>query len=358
MKNISQRNWNSSLWAAVAVLVLAGCSPSPKESADKGAGTTGEASSSGSKKTLVLAAYSTPKEAYQQDIIPAFQKFWKAKSGEDVEFQQTYEASGTQARNVVGGLDADIVALSLEGDVEKIKKAGLITGDWKKGSHGGMVTDSVVVIAARTGNPKQIHDWADLTKPDVKVLTPNPKTSGGAKWNVLGVYGAGLRAKDAEAAYALIKGVRANIESMDKSGRESFSNFENGVGDAAITYENEALRAMEGGRKYDLILPPATLLIENPAAVVDKNADKHGVREVADAFVAYLTSAEAQRAFAKHHYRPVDETVAKEFAAQYPKPVKLFTIQDLGGWKKLETDVFGPGGAWTRADQEVGAGKP
>jgi sulfate transport system substrate-binding protein len=307
--------------------------------------------SGGKKATLTLAAYTVAQEAYQKTIIPAFQAYWKKKTGEDVDFTQTYEASGTQARNIANGLEADVAALSLEGDINRIEKAGLITHDWKKGPRKGMVTYSVVAIATRKGNPKGIKDWADLAKPGVQVLTPNPKTSGGAKWNVLAMYGAGLGpAKNAPAAFDLLKGVRKNIAVMDKSGRESFSTFEHGMGDAAVTYENEALRALADRPDYELILPPATVLIENPVAVVDKYADGHGVRKVAEAFVEFLYSDEAQRAFAKNHFRPVKPEIAREFASQYPQPKRLFTVADLGGWSKVDSTIFNNGGVWDRAE--------
>jgi sulfate transport system substrate-binding protein len=337
----------------LAAAMQAGCSrpqppaaPTPTEGAVIGSPASG-------KKTLTLGGYTVPKEAYAE-IIPLFQKHWKAKTGQDVEFRQSYEASGTQARNIVNGLEADVAALSLESDINKIQKAGLITHDWKQSPHGGMVSYSVVALVTRKGNPMGIKDWGDLTKPGVEVLTPNPSTSGGAKWNVLGIYGAGLGAnKDAKAAQALLAGVRKNITVMDKSGRESFSTFEHGAGDVAITYENEALRAMEGGRNYDLVIPAATVLIENPAAVVDTYAEKHGVKDVAQAFVEFLYTDAAQRAYAKHHFRPVQPNIAKEFARQYPTPPRLFTVASLGGWKAVDASVFGPSGAWAEANAQA-----
>jgi sulfate transport system substrate-binding protein len=328
-------------------MMIGGCAPKNPAETNANSGTAATGAGTSGPKTLTLAAYTVPKEAYQKGIIPAFRAYWKKKTGQDVQFRESYEASGTQARNVVNGLEADIAALSLEGDIAKIQKAGLITVDWKQKPHGGMVTYSVVAIATREGNPKGIQDWADLAKPGIQVLTPNPKTSGGAKWNLLAVYGAGLgTAKDKAAAQKLLAGVQKNIAVMDKSGRESFGTFDHGIGDAAITYENEALRAMEEGRKYTLVRPASTILIENPAAVVDKNADKHGVRDVADAFVDFLFTAEAQRAFAKNHFRPVDETVAKEYTKDYPKPAGLFTVADLGGWEAVDKELFAENALW------------
>ena len=242
----------AALAAAWAATLIAGCAPPRPDGTTTAAGSNSGGSpaqantnTTGEGKVLTLAAYTVPKEAYQKDILPAFQKHWKEKTGQDVTFNQTYEASGTQARNIVNGLEADVAALSLEADVEKIRKADLITHDWKAKPHGGMVTHSVVALVTRAGNPKGIKDWSDLARPGVEVLTPNPSTSGGAKWNVLGIYGAGFGPnKNAQAANQLLTAIRKNITVMDKSGRESFSTFEHGAGDVAITYENEAKRAM------------------------------------------------------------------------------------------------------------------
>jgi len=198
--------------------------------------------------TLVLAAYTVPKEAYTGEIIPAFREHWRRKTGREVDVQQSYEASGAQARAVAGGFEADVVALSLEGDVDKITDAGLITHDWRARPWGGFITRSLVVIATRPGNPKNIRDWSDLTRSDVEVLYPNPKTSGGAMWGVNAIYGAGLKLSEAETgtpdpvvARDLLKRIQARVKVMDKSGRESVTTFERGIGDALVTYENEVL---------------------------------------------------------------------------------------------------------------------
>ena len=200
-----------------------------------------------------------------------------------------------------------MAALSLEADINRIQKAGLITQDWKSGPYKGMVSDSIVSFAVRPGNPKGIHDWADLAQPGLEILTPNPKTSGGAMWNVLALYGAAKRgfvegvAKDDDAAAQdfLLK-VLNNVTVLDKGARESITNFEKGVGDVAITYENEVLVGQQSGQDYELVIPRSTILIENPVAVIDAYADKHGTRDVAEAFVAFLSTAEAQEIFAKY----------------------------------------------------------
>ncbi len=314
--------------------------------------------------TLVLAAYTVPKEAYEKEIVPAFQKFWKEKTGRDVVIQQSYEASGAQARAVVGGFEADVAALSLEGDVDLITKAGLITSDWKSRPWKGIITRSVVAIGVRDGNPKKITDWQDLTRPDVEVLYPNPKTSGGAMWCVNAIYGAGLKMSeektgraDPVAAAALLKAVQARVKVMDKSGRESVTTFERGIGDAMVTYENEVLLRKLQGREIPIVIPRSTILIENPVAIVDRYVDKHGTRELAEAFVQFLHSDVAQRAFAHYGFRPASPTVLQEFAAQYPTPPLLFDIAYMGGWTKVREMLYGNDGVWTRVTTELGQGR-
>ena len=322
-------------------------------------GCGGGSGSDGQKVTLILGAYTAPREAYGKAIIPAFQKYWKEKTGQTVEFQESYQASGAQSRAVVGGFEADIVALSLEGDVDKIAEAGLITHDWKAKPHRGIVSTSVAVIAVRQGNPKNVRDWPDLTKPGLNVLTPDPKTSGGAQWNVNAVYGAALRGfagvprNDPAAARQFLKNFFRNVSIMDKGARESITNYEKGVGDVAITYENEVLVGRQSGRTYDYVIPRSTILIENPIALVDKHVDEHGVRTAAEAFVNFLWEKEAQRAYAKYGLRPVNEEVAEEVQSQYPAVEDLWRIDFLGGWGKVTKDLYGPGGIYTKAFEEL-----
>jgi sulfate transport system substrate-binding protein len=309
---------------------------------------------------LVLAAYTVPKEAYEKEIIPAFQQKWLQKTGRQLVVEQSYEASGAQARAVVGGFEADVVALSLEGDVDKVAEAGLITHDWKAGVRKGIITRSVVAIGYREGNPKNIRGWDDLTRDDVEVLYPNPKTSGGAMWCVNAIYGAGLKMSesstgkpDSAAARALLKKIQERVKVMDKSGRESVTTFERGNGDALVTYENELLLRKLQGREIPFVVPDATILIENPAAVVDVNVDKHGVRELAQAFVEFLHSDEAQRSFARYGFRSVSDVVAGEFKNEYPTPPLLFDISYLGGWAKVREGLYGTDGVWTQVTLEL-----
>ena len=326
-------------------------------------GCGGGAAKNGNKVTLILGGYTTPREAYGKGIIPAFQKYWKDKTGQDVEFQESYQGSGAQSRAIVGGFEADIAALSLEGDIDKISEAGLITHDWKSKANNGMISDSVVVIAVRPGNPKGIHDWADLTQPGLNILTPDPRTSGGAQWNINAMYGAALRGfagvakDDPAAAQEFLKGVFRNVSAMAKGARESITDFEKGIGDAAVTYENEVLVGKQAGQNYDYVIPHSTILIENPVALVDKYVDKHGVREVAEAFVTFLWTPEAQRAFAKYGLRPVDQNVAQEVKSQYPAVADLWKMDYLGGWKKVGDSIYGPQGVYTRVTEELQKGR-
>jgi sulfate transport system substrate-binding protein len=312
---------------------------------------------------LVLAAYTTPREAYGE-IIPRFQDFWLSETGQKVVFEESYLGSGAQSRAVVEGFEADIVALSLEADVTRIQKAGLITHDWKAGEYQGIVTTSIVAFAVRQGNPKNVQDWSDLANPSIEVLTPNPNMSGGAMWNILGLYGAALRGKisgvpadDRAAASEFLRQVLSNVSVMDKSARESILNFEMGIGDLAITYENEVLVGRSSGQTYELVIPTSTILIENPIAVVDVNVEKHGTREAAEAFVQFLYSREAQDIFARYGLRVVNPESAAASASSYPEVEDLFSVDYFGGWETVMVDYFGPEGIYNAVIMEVQQGE-
>ncbi len=317
-------------------------------------------------RDLILAAYSVPKEAYERHIIPAFQKHWKQKTGQDVRVRSSYGASGAQARAIIGGFDADVAVLSLEGDVDQVVKAGLITHDWRKAPHGGMISASVVALGVRKGNPKGVKGWEDAARPGIEVLYPNPKTSGGAMWDVIAIYGAGIKlaeqragkqvAPEAAATQAvdLLTRIQRNVKVMDKSGRESVTTFERGVGDVIVTYENELLPRVKSGRPYEIIVPAETVWIENPAAVVDTYADRHKAKDLAEAFVAFLHGPEAQAAFIELGFRPLDRTAAAPAsAATLPQPAHLFTVADLGGWESISNKLFGAQGVWTKIVEDV-----
>lgn len=302
--------------------------------------------------TIVLGAYSVAKDALTE-LLPAFKAEWKTKTGQSVTFQESYEASGTQARSIIGGFEADVTLLALEGDMDKLIQAELVSPDWNKNTYKGMVSRSIVVLGTRAGNPLGIKGFEDLTKPGVKVLYPNPKTSGGAQWDINAIYGAGLKksetesgTKDPAAAKKFLVDIHSNIESMDKSGRASMAAFEYGVGDVIVTYENELLARIAKGVQYDIVVPQSTILIENPAAVVERNADRHGVREVADAFIEYLYSEPAQRIFAKHGFRPVQDELITQMQDKFPQPPELFTIDYLGGWDEVRETLYSKRGIW------------
>lgn len=324
--------------------LLSGCS---RETATEASA----APASGKEVTLVIGAYSIVKDA-MADILPKFQQEWKAKTGQTVKFQESYEASGTQARAIIGGFEADVTLLAMEGDVDKLVKEGLVSKQWRDAPDGGMITRSIVALGTREGNPLGIRDFADLTKPGVKVLYPNPQTSGGAQWDINAIYGAGLKLseeqgqKDPAYAKAFLEKVHRNIESLDKSGRASMAAFEYGVGDVVVTYENELLARIRQGQKYDVIIPKYTIKIENPAAVIDKYADQHGTRKVAEAFVEYLRSKEAQTVFAEYGFRPVNEEVLKANESRYPEPSGLFDISYLGGWDEVRETLYSKKGIW------------
>lgn len=332
-------------------LLIAGCSAGTSTAAS-------EAPANGGEVKLTLGAYTTPREAYAE-IIPAFQAYWKEKTGQTVTFEESYQGSGAQSRAVVEGFEADIVALSLEADITRIEKAGLITHDWRSEPYNGIVSNSVVAFAINQGNPKNIHDWADLLQPDLEILTPNPKTSGGAMWNILAIYGAAKRGKvegfaaDDTGAQDFLLAVLKNVSVMDKGARESITNFEKGVGDVAITYENEVLVGQQAGLNYELVLPSSTIRIDNPVAVVDTYVDKHGTREVAEAFVDFLFTKQAQEIFAKHGLRSPDPEVAKAAESNYPPITDLFTIDDFGGWKEATPAFFGDDGIFYKILAQV-----
>jgi sulfate/thiosulfate transport system substrate-binding protein len=353
---LGRRMLRASLVLCLVGLIV-GCGSKP--AADTSA-KSGEPGPSAEPASLTLGAYTTPREAYAE-ILPAFRAHWVKEHPEGVEFKESYLGSCAQARAIIGGFEADVAALSLGPDIDTIKKAGLITHDWQARPEGGMVSRSIVVIGVREGNPKQIRDWDDLAKPGVTVLTPNVRTSGGARWNIAAIWGAAIRgktsaAKDSpEAATKLLSAILANVRNMDPGARESLLNFERGVGDAIITYENEILVGKQKGQKYDYVIPKSTILIENPIAIVDTVADKHGSRKVASALLDFLLTAEAQRIYARHGLRPVAADVGKEVAGSFPSVEDLFTIRDLGDWAGVQKSIFETGSGYDNALTQAGS---
>jgi sulfate/thiosulfate transport system substrate-binding protein len=326
------------LLAVLGLAVLSGCGgPAAEGEAAGGDGSGGEIS---------LVAYSTPKEAYGE-LIPAFNK---TPEGKGVKFTQSYGASGDQARAVESGLPADIVALSLAPDVDKLVEPGIVDADWADNDTEGFVTNSVVVFAVRKGNPKDIKTWEDLTKEGVEVITPNPFTSGGAKWNLMAAYGAQIeRGSSPEEALGFLKELLRNTPVQDKSAREALATFSGGKGDVLISYENEAITAQKADVDLDYVIPDETILIQNPAAVTKEAKSP----EKAKAFLDYLKTPDAQKIFASKGYRSIlPDQVDK---STYPDPRKLFKIDEFGGWDKVNADFFDPDtGSVAKIEQDLG----
>jgi sulfate transport system substrate-binding protein len=286
-----------------------------------------------SDDSVALIAYSTPKEAYAK-LTAAFKQ---TPEGEGVEFKQSFAASGEQSRAVASGLPADVVALSLQPDVDKLVEPKKVATGWNEDRYDGFVTRSVVVLAVRKGNPKGIRRWEDLTRDGVEVIEPNPFTSGGARWNVMAAYGSQTAQgrSDAE-AQQFLKDLFDNVTVQDKSARDSLQTFGSGKGDVLLAYENEAIAAQRKGVELEYVIPDQTILIENPIAVTEEGKDN----EKATAFLEYLRSEAGQRIFAEEGYRPVLESV--DDPKRFPKPKQLFEIDEFGGWDAVNDKFFDP----------------
>jgi sulfate transport system substrate-binding protein len=304
-------------------------------------GNSSSGSSGGDHVTLV--AYSTPQGAYEK-LIPAFTA---TPAGRGVSFSQSYGPSGEQSRAVANGLHADVVNFSLEPDVERLVKAGLVQPGWNKNATHGFATESVAVIIVRKGNPKHITGWSDLVKPGVGVLTPNPFTSGSARWNIMAAYGAQIKeGKTPAQAQAYLRQLFGNVVSQDSSARNALQTFLAGRGDALIDYEDEAIADQKKGSPIEYVIPSDTILIQNPVAVVGSSAS-------AQKFVSYLLSPAGQKIWASKGYRPVIGGVAA--AGRFPTPPGLFTIAALGGWKAVDKQFFEPEtGIVTKIEQSLG----
>src|SRR5689334_19222383 len=305
-----------------------------------GCGGTSSASGGGGGK-LSLVAYSTPQEAYAQ-LIPAFQK---TAAGKGVTFSQSYGASGDQSRAVANGLPADVVEFSLEPDVTKLVDAGLVSSSWNQDQWHGFVTNSVVALVVRKGNPKNIKTWDDLIKPGVQVIEPNPFASGGARWNVMAAYGAQLEQgkSDAQATTYLNK-LFHNVPVQDKSARDAMTTFTSGKGDVLLAYENEAIAAKQAGQDIDYVVPDQTILIQNPIAVTSTSKDPGKAKD----FIAFLRSKQGQEIFQSKGYRPVDQS-------KFPTPKNLFTIDKLGGWSSVNDKFFDPDkGVVAKIEKDLG----
>ena len=315
--------------------VIAACSPSPDKS-----GSTSQT------KELTLVSYAVTRAAYEK-IIPLFAKEWQEKTGQTVKFDQSYGGSGSQTRAVLDGLEADIVALALSADTLQLQDAGLIKPGWEKKTPNGdgIVHRSVGGIVTREGNPKNIEDWDDLARNDVSVITANPQTSGGARWNYMALWGSVTQTGGTEEqAKDFVTKVYKKVPVLPRDAREATDAFfVQKQGDALINYENEVILAKQQGQNLPYVIPEVNISIDNPIAVVDSYVDKRGNREVAEAFVQFLFTPAAQREFAKVGFRPVVPEVVAEFADTYPQISNLFTIEDFGGWNQVSPKFFADG---------------
>jgi sulfate transport system substrate-binding protein len=307
--------------------------------------------------TLLNVSYDPTREFYE-DLNRQFATYWKGKTGQDVKIRQSHGGSGKQARSVIDGLEADVVTLALAYDIDQIaQKGGTLPAEWQKRlPNNSSPYTSTIVLLVRKGNPKGIKDWGDLTKPGISVVTPNPKTSGGARWNYLAAWAWALRQPGGSEATAqdLLRRLYRNVPVLDAGARGSTTTFvERGIGDVLIAWENEALLAIKelGPGKFEVVAPSISILAEPPVAVVDKVAGKHGTRNVANAYLQYLYTDAGQETAARHFYRPRSEAVAAKHAAQFPK-VSLLTIDEVfGGWAKAHATHFADGGLFDQIYQ-------
>jgi sulfate/thiosulfate transport system substrate-binding protein len=335
--------------ALAGVTAIAGCGGS----SDVASGTNANASTTGSGGSgatqLALVGYSTPKKAY--DALTS--AFAQTSQGKGVAFSQSFGASGSQSRAVDSGQPADIVAFSTTPDMTRLVKDGIVGSDWNANPQKGMSSDSVVVLVVRKGNPKHITGWDDLIKPGVDVITPNPSTSGSARWNILAGYGAQLKeGKSPAEALAYVKTLLTrNVSVQDSSANAALHTFTGGKGDVLLDYESDAIAAEKAGEQVQYIVPKQTLLIETPIAVTAKSSHK----AQAQAFVNWQWSTAGQTIWAQQGYRPVDKSVFKQFASKFPTPAQLFTIDFLGGWTKVKKTFFDPSsGSITKIEQAAG----
>jgi sulfate transport system substrate-binding protein len=301
--------------------------------------------------TLLNVSYDPTRELYK-DFNAAFGKYWQGKTGQVVNFRQSHGGSGKQARSVADGLEADVVTLALGSDLDALAERQLLPADWQKRfPHNSAPYTSTIVFLVRKGNPKAIKDWNDLARPGVAVITPNPKTSGGARWNYLAAWAWALKQPggNEQKAKELVSAIFRNVPVLDSGARGSTTTFvERGLGDVLIAWENEAQLAVNeiGRDKFEIVAPSLSILAEPPVAVVDKVVDKRGTRLTAQAYLGYLYSEEGQTIAARHYYRPRDTKVAAKYAAQFPK-IRLVTIDDtFGGWGKAQKTHFADGGTF------------
>jgi sulfate/thiosulfate transport system substrate-binding protein len=307
--------------------------------------------------TLTFGGFSAAREALGTRILPRFARKQLLTDGKQVQFTERYEGSSALAESIATSFPADIAVFASTDDLDRLVQLGRVRPTWHNAPNAGIVSRSLVVLAVRKGNPAQIRGWSDLARPGVRIVTPNPNTSGGGRWNVCAIYGAALRghadvpAGDPAAALQFVKRVFANVVEQRGNAAESFQSFQDGLGDGAITYESEVGLGWLFGHDEERVIPTSTLLIENPAAVIDRNADQHGVRAEAEALLQFLWTRDAQHRLADCGLRPVDPAVAAELATRFPTPPDLWTIEFLGGWQRAVREVLVP--ASGAADDEA-----
>lgn len=300
---------------------------------------------------LTLVSYAVAKPLFAK-LIPEFQRSWRERTGQEVRFKESYGPSGAQTRAIVGGLEADVYATNLQTLVTPLVEAGLVNAGWEKRlPNGASPASSVIAIITRAGNPKRLAQWQDLAAPGVEIVAINPKTSGNARWGVLAGYGAVLREQDGKAADAWVQALVRNTKTLASGGREATDAFvKNGIGDALLTFENEALFASKAsGEPIDYVVPAANVRTDFPVVVVDRVVDRRGTRAVAEAFAHFLFSARGQALYAEAGYRPSDPEARKAFAGRFRDVPKLFSVDDVGGWAKIDQALFADGAAYDRA---------
>ena len=330
------------LLAVGSLALLAGCGG--PASAPRGQG-------SGERQQLLLVSYAVTKGAYDR-ILPQFVAQWKRQTGQDLEIKTSYGGSGSQTRAVIDGLDADVVTLALAADMLKLEKSGLIAPGWERElPNRSIITNSTVALLTRPGNPKRITNWPDLVRPGVTVVTANPKTSGGARWNFLALWGSISQSGGTpQQAESYVSSVYKNVANLPKDAREASDVFlKREQGDVLLNYENEAILATKAGALKDpFVVPTLNIRIEGPVAVVDKNVDRKGTRKAAQALAAYLFSEQAQTIFAEEGFRPTSPKIWPRVKGRFAPVQRFFSVQDFGGWSKVNRQFFADGGIWDR----------
>ncbi len=316
----------------VSIVLLNGCLP-------QGSDTT-------SGQNITIYGFSIMKEPFEKDIFPAFAAKWKREHGEEVGFTSSFAGSETVTNQILQGAPADLAVLSVERDVDRLTEGKVVTHDWRESPNQGIINKTPFVIIVRKGNPKGISDFPDLAKPDVKLIHPDPVSSGGAQWSILAIYGSELKKSEAETgtqdsvrALRTLQSIWKNVISTPGSAREARTQFETGYGDALITYELEGLTMKETGKPIDIIVPQSTIFSEHPATVIDRNATGEK-RQVVNEFLKYLWSDEAQKAFVKNHFRSVSDEVLNNSTAEFQKIEMPFTAEYLGGWAQAYPNII------------------